>query len=606
MAFSRPPDINIEAEHCPEAVHEWYRLTSLPDYKRQCALSRDLSLKAKKHLVFLGWKFWYVNKQGRWELRYTSPITGKNYISLTRACQGCIQEGGCNLQENTFVHQQHSLSSAPDKKIKKPRKSKKRKVLSRGLKKRHKADTDDDDDDESLDGDEKAEEELAEASNLACGRGKSLRSMMRGGALPQSSESSQHNHGTLIPWLIDSNVVPLHSAVLCRGANNVVKKGKLCREGIVCDCCGELFSPTRFEAHARCYKHKPSASIFLLDGRSLLDIQKEASSSQKKEVGCLEEERDHRQCQFQNENICFVCRFGGDIVLCDGCPSSFHLSCLGLDHVPDGDWFCPACSCKICKQFRYAKDCGDSSVLVCFQCERKHHIGCLKEQSFTHTDGWFCSETCGKIFIGLQKLMGKRIPIGANNLTWTLLKSAKSGRCGESELSWDEDGSLSQNERKLSLALSVLHESFDRVIDAFFGTDMIEDVVFSRGSELNRLNCHGFYTVVLEKNEEVISVATIRVFGKRVAEIPFVATRMQFRRQGMCGIMMNEIEKQLTLLGVEEIVLPSAQEAIDTWTKTFGFARMTLSVKSQFLDHVFLDFKDIIMCHKVLVKQFVT
>nr|KYP70405.1 Chromodomain-helicase-DNA-binding protein 4 [Cajanus cajan] len=356
--------------------------------------------------------------------------------------------------------------------------------------------------------------------------------MMRGGALPQSSESSQHNHGTLIPWLIDSNVVPLHSAVLCRGANNVVKKGKLCREGIVCDCCGELFSPTRFEAHARCYKHKPSASIFLLDGRSLLDIQKEASSSQKKEVGCLEEERDHRQCQFQNENICFVCRFGGDIVLCDGCPSSFHLSCLGLDHVPDGDWFCPACSCKICKQFRYAKDCGDSSVLVCFQCERKHHIGCLKEQSFTHTDGWFCSETCGKIFI--------------------------------------------------------------------------EDVVFSRGSELNRLNCHGFYTVVLEKNEEVISVATIRVFGKRVAEIPFVATRMQFRRQGMCGIMMNEIEKQLTLLGVEEIVLPSAQEAIDTWTKTFGFARMTLSVKSQFLDHVFLDFKDIIMCHKVLVKQFVT
>ena len=64
---------------------------------------------------------------------------------------------------------------------------------------------------------------------------------------------------------------------------------------------------------------------------------------------------------------------------------------------------------------------------------------------------------------------------------------------------------------------------------------------------------------------------------------------------------MNEIEKQLTYLEVEEIVLPSTPKVIDTWTNSFDFEKMTLSVKSKFLDHVFLDFEDTIMCHKLLV-----
>ena len=82
------------------------------------------------------------------------------------------------------------------------------------------------------------------------------------------------------------------------------------------------------------------------------------------------------------------------------------------------------------------------------------------------------------------------------------------------------------------------------------------DVVFSRGSELTQLNFCGFYIVVLERDGEVVSVVTIRIFGKRVVEIPFVATKKQCRRQGICDILMNEIEKLLTYLGVKEIVLP--------------------------------------------------
>ena len=107
-------------------------------------------------------------------------------------------------------------------------------------------------------------------------------------------------------------------------------------------------------------------------------------------------------------------------------------------------------------------------------------------------------------------------------------------------------------------------------------------------SDLNRLNFEGFYTVLLEQNEELISVATIRwvydcattkyqavgfawnviaflvwfavyvpshfmvfwlaisfyrVFGQKVAEVPLVGTRIQYRRLGMCRILMGELEK---------------------------------------------------------------
>jgi len=34
-----------------------------------------------------------------------------------------------------------------------------------------------------------------------------------------------------------------------------------------------------------------------------------------------------------------------------------------------------------------------------------------------------------------------------------------------------------------------------------------------------------------------------RVYGKKVAEIPLVGTRLQYRRLGMCHILIEELEK---------------------------------------------------------------
>lgn len=41
---------------------------------------------------------------------------------------------------------------------------------------------------------------------------------------------------------------------------------------------------------------------------------------------------------------CYKCfQLGGDMLNCDGCTASYHLSCAGIDEVPENDWFCPAC-----------------------------------------------------------------------------------------------------------------------------------------------------------------------------------------------------------------------------------------------------------------------
>lgn len=46
-----------------------------------------------------------------------------------------------------------------------------------------------------------------------------------------------------------------------------------------------------------------------------------------------------------HNSVCDVCGEGGDILLCDTCTCSWHLTCLDppLDEVPEGFWSCPKC-----------------------------------------------------------------------------------------------------------------------------------------------------------------------------------------------------------------------------------------------------------------------
>ncbi|KAL8452344.1 hypothetical protein Emag_002463 [Eimeria magna] len=64
---------------------------------------------------------------------------------------------------------------------------------------------------------------------------------------------------------------------------------------------------------------------------------------------CLEEAEED---EITNDDKCFLCRkadiedeCGGKLIMCDGCPHSYHMSCLKLTIEPDDEkWFCPDCN----------------------------------------------------------------------------------------------------------------------------------------------------------------------------------------------------------------------------------------------------------------------
>lgn len=65
---------------------------------------------------------------------------------------------------------------------------------------------------------------------------------------------------------------------------------------------------------------------------------------------------------FDHQDHCQACWDGGDIILCDNCPLSFHMSCLRLKRLPAGKWSCPHHKCTSCCR-------TSSAAALLFRCE---------------------------------------------------------------------------------------------------------------------------------------------------------------------------------------------------------------------------------------------
>ena len=79
----------------------------------------------------------------------------------------------------------------------------------------------------------------------------------------------------------------------------------------------------------------------------------------------MEENPIKKSKKKDNNNICSICRDGGDLLMCDKCPKSFHLNCLKLKKqaIPDKEWFCPACIPKVERQKIRELDFNDRKKL---------------------------------------------------------------------------------------------------------------------------------------------------------------------------------------------------------------------------------------------------
>ncbi|THF98922.1 hypothetical protein TEA_028358 [Camellia sinensis var. sinensis] len=257
---------------------------------------------------------------------------------------------------------------------------------------------------------------------------------------------------------------------------------------------------------------------------------------------------------YQNDTICMVCHFGGELILCDHCPSSYHLTCIDLKDVPEGKWFCPGCQCGLC----CVRDaCSDKRLFtdVCSQCTRQYHVDCLIKAGFLFPRNYpgetFCSQKCFEMV--LDGLFINSVHFGLSSRT----------------LSGIEAGNL--------LMLS----------------------------KFKRLDFRGFYVLVLQNGDKLVSVATVRIHGQQVAEMPLVGTHSKYRRLGMCRLLLHELEKMLTQMGIQRLVVPAISELKEIW-KSFGFLEMSLPERLELLGYPFLVFQGTTLFHKVLSKSVTT
>ncbi|XP_010465433.1 PREDICTED: increased DNA methylation 1-like isoform X2 [Camelina sativa] len=378
---------------------------------------------------------------------------------------------------------------------------------------------------------------------------------------------------TVLSWLIATKVISRDEVIQLRDPDDdtVVKTGLVTKDGVVCTCCNRTVSLSEFKNHAGFNQNCPCLNLFMGSGKPLASCQLEAWSAEYKarRNGWKSVEASDDD---PNDDSCGVCGDGGELICCDNCPSTFHQACLSMQVLPEGSWYCSSCTCWICSEL-VSDNAERYQDFKCSHCAHKYHGICLQGESKPRKlspETYFCGKNCEKVYTGLSSRVGVINP-NAAGLSWSILKC------------FQEDGNVHSARRlalkaecnsKLAVALSIMEESFQSMIDPRTGIDMIPHVLYNWGSNFARLDFDGFYTVVVEKDDVMISVASIRVHGVTIAEMPLAATCSKYRRQGMCRILVAAIEELLMSLKVEKLVVAALPSLVETWTEGFGFKPM--------------------------------
>jgi len=376
---------------------------------------------------------------------------------------------------------------------------------------------------------------------------------------------------SVLCWLIATGFLTVKDVIQYRDlkSDEVVKDGQVTWEGILCTCCSKTLSVSDFKAHAGCHMPKSSLGLFLHSGKSYTLCQVEAWSA---ELMSRRSDACGRKVEAMDENddTCGFCGDGGELLCCDNCPSTYHEACLSAQELPEGSWYCHKCTCRNCGNPVSEKEVPSSVILKCLQCGDAYHAACIKHKMLPcdkGSDTWFCGRYCKEIFVGLHSHIGIENIID-NELSWSILKCRSDGRRLHSARMITH---MAECNTKLAVALTLLEECFIRMVDPRTGVDMIPHVLYNKGSNFARLDYQGFYTVILEKGDEILCVASIRLHGTKAAELPFIATCLDYRRKGMCRRLLDIIEKMLKSFHVEMLVLSAIPELVNTWVSGFGF-----------------------------------
>ncbi|KAF5186145.1 Increased dna methylation [Thalictrum thalictroides] len=416
---------------------------------------------------------------------------------------------------------------------------------------------------------------------------------------------------------------------------------------ILCYHCNLEVSPSQFEAHAGyASRRKPYLNIYTSNGVSLHELSISLSKSRK---------TDDRK----NDDLCSYCSDRGDLLCCSTCPRAFHQDCLGLSDIPHGTWSCRYCrtmyereksceynanakaagrvagvdpieqitrrcirivetlsgteigGCVLCRRHDFSKSgFGPSTVIICDQCEKEYHVGCLKDHNMADLKelpegNWFCCKDCSRIHTAMQKLVvhgSEKLPNSILKIIKKKQEEAYPNDSADSDVRWRVlSGKFDSLESKslLSKALSIFHGQFDPIVDAKTGRDLIPSMVY--GENMGDQDFEGMYCAVLIVNSVVVSAAIFRIFGVDIVEIPLVATASDNQGRGYFHALLSCLERLLAFLYVKTIVLPPAAESKAIWTQKFGFSDISQSQLSDYKSkYQMMIFQGTSMLHKTV------
>lgn len=407
--------------------------------------------------------------------------------------------------------------------------------------------------------------------------------------------------------------------------------------GITCGCCNREVSPSQFEAHAgMAARRQPYRHIYTTSGLTLHDIAISLANGQNITTG-------------YSDDMCAVCGDGGDLILCHGCPRAFHAACLDLPYVPQHDWHCPNCKdksdsgrktaagesstisrpivirltrvvkepeieiggCVFCRAHDFSSAKFDErTIMLCDQCEKEFHVGCLRKSGLCDLkelprDKWFCCDDCNRIHMALHNSVSIGAEIVPASLSCTILrKHVDKGLLidgMETDIQWrilSGKSRFPEHLPFLSRSAAIFRECFDPIV-APSGRDLIPVMVYGRN--ISGQEFGGMYCVVLIVRSVVVTAGLLRIFGREVAELPLVATTREHQGKGYFQALFLCIERLLSSLNVENIVLPAAEEAESIWTKKFGFTKMSEERLSKYMREVQLTiFKGTSMLEKAV------
>ena len=94
------------------------------------------------------------------------------------------------------------------------------------------------------------------------------------------------------------------------------------------------------------YLQKGNYYVNLLSIQPVYDVGFEKAKKKGVFQLSVKEERRILEEISNTEDVrCYICneKDGDDFLLCDSCDRGAHAKCVGLDRIPDGDWFCNKC-----------------------------------------------------------------------------------------------------------------------------------------------------------------------------------------------------------------------------------------------------------------------